>query len=104
MAPNGRELVQALVQALRWRDCHFRRRLRPLESGHPLQAECEPAEDFYEWASQFFDSNSEEWKQFKARYEQGEEPAEEKSEEDDFPAEVHPSPPPLPPSVDMLED
>ena len=25
MAPNRRELVQALVQALRWRDCHFRR-------------------------------------------------------------------------------
>ena len=23
--PNGRELVQALVQALRWEDCHFRR-------------------------------------------------------------------------------
>ena len=25
MAPNRRELVQALVQALRWRDGHFRR-------------------------------------------------------------------------------
>jgi hypothetical protein len=71
---------------------------------HPFQTECEPAEDFYEWASQFFDSNSEEWKEFKARYEQGEEPVEEKSEEADFPAEVPPSPPPLPPSVDMLED
>ena len=25
MDPNRRELVQALVQALRWRGCHFRR-------------------------------------------------------------------------------
>ena len=100
---------------VRWRTIQEGKTERELEQeglGHPFQADCKtqfPAGgvtsvDFYEWASQFFDSNSEEWKQFKARYEQGEEPVEEKSEEDDFPAEVHPSPPPLPPSVDMLED
>ena len=100
---------------VRWRTIQEGKTERELEQeglGHPFQADCKtqfPAGgitsvDFYEWASQFFDSNSEEWKQFKAKYEQGEEPVEEKSEEDDFPAEVPSSPPPLPPSVDMLED
>ena len=61
---------------------------------HPFQAECELTEDFYEWASQFFDSNSEEWKQFQEKYGQGEEPADEKGEATAPLDAPSPSPPP----------
>jgi len=64
---------------------------------HSFQAECQPVEDLYEWASQFFDCDSEEWEQFKAKYDQGEKSVEEKSKEVDPSAEA-------PPPVDRLED
>ncbi|MCS5626306.1 MAG: hypothetical protein NZ935_01905 [Planctomycetes bacterium] len=44
---------------------------------HPFQAKYEDSRGFYEWAYQFFDWVKE-WEQFKAKYEQGGKPVDEK--------------------------
>jgi len=68
--------------------------------GHPFQAEFEDSDSFYEWATQFFDSD-EEWGRFEEKYWQGKMPAfRAEGADDPSSGPAHPSPPPADPPGD----